>query len=130
APSPASSSPIGGRSPLLQEEEPPPMPRVALMIPSFSEADAVSADVLGMYRTLAARGHEVCVLAAHWEVAGLPVCHLRLAGALLSDPSTLLIYHFSTGCREATETFLGARCRRVLKYHNVTPAEFFEGIDQ
>jgi glycosyltransferase involved in cell wall biosynthesis len=106
------------------------MHRVALMIPCFSEADAVSTDVLGMYRTLVARGHEVCVLAAHWEVAGLPVRPLRSAGALLGEPATLLIYHFSTGCREATETFTSARCRRVLKYHNVTPAEFFEGIDQ
>src|SRR5690348_13761437 len=106
------------------------MPRIALMIPSFTEADAVSADVRGMYRALAARGHDVCVVAAHWEVAGLPVRHLRRAGALLRDPSNLAIYHFSTGCREATAAFAAARCRRVLKYHNVTPAEFFEGVDQ
>jgi glycosyltransferase involved in cell wall biosynthesis len=106
------------------------MSRIALMIPSFSEADAVSADVRGMYRALVARGHDVCVVAAHWEVTGLTVRHLRRGGALLRDPSNLAIYHFSTGCREATAAFAAARCRRVLKYHNVTPAEFFEGIDQ
>jgi glycosyltransferase involved in cell wall biosynthesis len=106
------------------------MPRVALLIPCFSEADAVGADVLGMYRALVARGHEVCVLASYWEVEGLPVRHLNSARALLRDPAALVIYHFSTGCREATAAFTAARCRRVLKYHNVTPAEFFEGIDQ
>src|SRR5262249_25022777 len=108
----------------------PAMARIALLIPSFTEADAVSADVRGMYRALAARGHDVCAVAAHWEVAGLPVRPLRRAGSFLRDSSNLVIYHFSTGCREATTAFLGARCRRVLKYHNVTPAEFFEGIDQ
>ena len=106
------------------------MPRVALLIPSFTEADAVSTDVLGMHRALSARGHEVCVLAAHCEVKGLPVRPLRAPGAILRDHSTLLIYHFSTGCHEATEVFRGASCRRLLKYHNVTPAAFFEGIDQ
>jgi glycosyltransferase involved in cell wall biosynthesis len=106
------------------------MGRVALMVPCFTEADAVSTDVLGMYRALSARGHEVCVLACHWEVNGLPVRHLRSAGALLQDPSALLIYHLSTGCREAAEALAGAGCRRVLKYHNVTPAEFFAGVDQ
>jgi glycosyltransferase involved in cell wall biosynthesis len=106
------------------------MSRVALLIPSFTEADAVSTDVLGMYRALRTRGHDVCVLAAHWEIKGLPVRSLRLPGGILRDRSALLIYHFSTGCREATEVFRKAACRRLLKYHNVTPAAFFEGIDQ
>src|SRR5207245_701108 len=61
----------------------PHMGRVALMIPCFTEADAVSADVLGMHRALAARGHDVCVLAAHWEVRGPHVRHLRTAARLL-----------------------------------------------
>jgi glycosyltransferase involved in cell wall biosynthesis len=106
------------------------MSRVALLIPSFTEADAVSTDVLGMYRALRTRGHDVCVLAAHWTIEGLPVRPFRSPGGVLRDRSAVLIYHFSTGCREATEVFRGAACRRLLKYHNVTPAAFFEGIDQ
>jgi glycosyltransferase involved in cell wall biosynthesis len=106
------------------------MGRVALMIPCFTEADAVSADVLGMHRALAARGHDVCVLAAHWEVKGPHVRHVRTAARLLDDPSAVAVYHLSTGWREGAAALAGARCRRVLKYHNVTPPEFFEGIDQ
>src|SRR5262245_20624309 len=106
------------------------MTRVALLVPCCIEADAVSNDVLGMRRALTARGHDARVFAMHGNIAGVPVRPLAAARRLLQDPSAVAVYHLSTGWREGAEAMASARCRRVLKYHNVTPAEFFEGIDQ
>lgn len=106
------------------------MSRVGLIVPCCIEADAVSNDVLGMYRALVRRGHDVAVFAAHGNVTEVPTHPLFAARRLLQDPAAIAIYHLSTGWREGAALMAGARCRRVLKYHNVTPAEFFEGIDQ
>ncbi len=106
------------------------MGRVALMVPCFIEADAVSTDVLGMYRSLSARGHEVHVFASHREITDPPARPVSAARQPLSDPSAVAVYHLAAGWREGAEALARARCKRVLKYHNVTPAEFFTGVDQ
>src|SRR5439155_3945154 len=41
------------------------------------------------------------------------------------NSSAVLLYHFSAGWDEGYRIFREARCRRVLKYHNVTPAEYY-----
>jgi glycosyltransferase involved in cell wall biosynthesis len=106
------------------------MGRVALLVPCFIEADAVSTDVLGMYRALSARGHEVHIFASHREVADPAARPVAAARSLLADPAVVAVYHLAAGWREGAEALARARCKRVLKYHNVTPAEFFAGIDQ
>src|ERR1051325_3162365 len=106
------------------------MARVALLIPCFTEADAVSNDVRGMSEVLSGAGHQVGIFASHSEVAGVGVQPPSAARRFLRDPRDVLIYHHSTGWHEGAEALAAVRCRRVLKYHNVTPAEFFEGIHQ
>lgn len=106
------------------------MTRVALLTPCFTEADAVSNDVRGMYRALSARGHEVSIFAHHWEACGLPVGPLSAARRFTRDPSAVVIYHHAAGWWKGVEALVGTRGRRVLKYHNITPEEFFESIDQ
>jgi glycosyltransferase involved in cell wall biosynthesis len=104
------------------------MARVALLVPCLTNADAVSNDVLGMYRTLEARGHEVCIFAFFWNMPGPKVRPFTKIERYLDHRSSLLIYHHSTGWGEAEQIVSQARCRRIVKYHNVTPPEFFEGI--
>lgn len=43
-------------------------------------------------------------------------------------PDDILIYHFSIGCalNKAVEKL---NCKKILVYHNVTPAHFFESVD-
>jgi glycosyltransferase involved in cell wall biosynthesis len=41
----------------------------------------------------------------------------------------LLVYHHSIGCAGGVELVQSARCRRVVRYHNVTPAHFFVGLN-
>jgi glycosyltransferase involved in cell wall biosynthesis len=104
------------------------MPRIALLTPWLVEADATANDVLGMHSALQRRGHEVRLF-ADWS--RVPTAQVdppgRLAG-FLRDPDAVLIYHHSTGWAPGCQLVRQARCRRVLKYHNVTPWHFFQGI--
>jgi glycosyltransferase involved in cell wall biosynthesis len=99
--------------------------RVAIMVPCVMNADAVSADVLGMYRVLEAKGHEVCIFAYHWSVQNVRVEHFTKLLDYVADENALLLYHHSIGWGEGFQMLSEARCKRVIKYHNVTPPHFF-----
>ena len=46
-----------------------------------------------------------------------------------AQPDDLLIYHVSIGEPEVVQFLLGRRERLVLVYHNITPPEYFAGLD-
>jgi glycosyltransferase involved in cell wall biosynthesis len=46
----------------------------------------------------------------------------------VSDPANVVLFHFSIGS-EVTSFFAGLPDRKVLVYHNITPAEYFVGVN-
>jgi glycosyltransferase involved in cell wall biosynthesis len=102
------------------------MARVALLSPSVNRADAVSNDLLGMHRTLTARGHRVELFAFDSTVDVPNVRPFVQVHRYLEHPAAVLIYHHSISCWAGLKVLREARCPRVVKYHNVTPPEFFE----
>ena len=104
------------------------MSRIAILAPCLMRADAVSNDALGMYQVLAAQGHEVRLFADNWEIAAPKVQHVRRLPAYLKDPSSLLIYHYSMGWATGLTLLKEVSCKKVIKYHNVTPPEFYDGV--
>jgi glycosyltransferase involved in cell wall biosynthesis len=106
------------------------MTRIAIFTPTLSSADAVSNDVLVMQRLLRERGHEVSLFADHSNVTDAEVRPVSAASSYLRNGNDVLIYHHSIGWDGGVEAFKTARCRKIVKYHNVTPAKFFEGISQ
>jgi len=107
------------------------MARIAIVSQSLVKGDAVSNDVLEMHRVLTRRGHEVALFSGHWDLADLPCRPVSDAGAFLrSDPSSVLIYHHSTGFEAGVALLARVTCKRIVRYHNVTPAHFLEGISQ
>jgi glycosyltransferase involved in cell wall biosynthesis len=104
--------------------------RIAIVSPSILPADAIGRDVLHMGRCLAARGHEVGLFSTTWgkpEPRNDDGLHVR--DYLADDPRAVLIMHHAIGWKHAVPLITGARCRRVVKYHNVTPAHFYEALD-
>jgi glycosyltransferase involved in cell wall biosynthesis len=104
------------------------MTRVAILTPTLTFADAVSNDVLTMRDVLSARGHDVRIFAESTNIASETVQQPAAALSYLNAGDDVLIYHHSIGCADGVETLRAASCRKIVKYHNVTPPEFFAGI--
>jgi glycosyltransferase involved in cell wall biosynthesis len=51
--------------------------------------------------------------------------HVEELPSWIRDAGDLVCFHFSTGQRQVTDTIERLACRKVLKFHNITPAEFF-----
>jgi glycosyltransferase involved in cell wall biosynthesis len=106
------------------------MSRIAIVSPAILPGDAIGRDVLHMGRVLRKQGHEVELFSTTW---GKPQprndddVHVR--DYLADDPSALLILHHSIGWPHAVSLIAGAKCHRVVKYHNVTPSRFYDGFD-
>ena len=106
---------------------------VVILTPAWMHGDGVGHDVEGMTRALSGAGCDVHVYAplgyapayASWKVTANQI------RPLLDRPDTILIYHHSIGFPELERLLAAAKCRhRILRYHNVTPPEFFEGYNQ
>jgi glycosyltransferase involved in cell wall biosynthesis len=106
------------------------MTRIAIASPAILPGDAIGQDVLHMRRVLVTLGHAVELFCTTWgksqprNDAGL---HIR--DYLGEDPKALLILHHAIGWPHAVPLIAGTRCRRVVKYHNVTPARYYDTLD-
>ena len=130
-----SSAPISGlvQSGSVQSGStwPEPPLRAVVCVPSLSPHDAVSNDVLGMYEALHKRGFDVRLLPSDHALAlGLTVIGPEDVAAFLSRPQDLFIYHYAVHWPLAESLLQHLTCRRIIKYHNITPAEFFIDIDK
>src|SRR5262245_8057798 len=104
------------------------MTRVAILTPTLTPADAVSNDVLAMQRVLAERGHEVRIFAEHTKFTNKQIEAPSAVRSFLRDHNDTLIYHHSIGWDLGIEVLRANSFRKIIKYHNITPPEFFEGI--
>jgi len=49
--------------------------------------------------------------------------------SFLTGPTDILLYHYARGWNRGLDLLRELRCRRVIKYHNVTPAKYFAGFN-
>lgn len=100
--------------------------------PAWLHGDGVGHDVEGMARALIGAGAKVHVYAPFfyapvyesWRIGVDEIRHL------LQDPNSVLIHHHSIGCDENEQLLREAKSRvKILRYHNVTPPEFFVGYN-
>jgi glycosyltransferase involved in cell wall biosynthesis len=105
---------------------------VVLTTPVWMHGDGVGHDVEGMARALLVAGYRVFVYAPYFCASVYEAWRAEegTVRRLLADPDTTLIHHHSIGCAETESLLRDARSRvRIMRYHNVTPPEFFEGYD-
>lgn len=91
------------------------------------DADATSRDAIGMVETLNGRGYQAKLVSAHAACREHRV-HSLVDGLQCRGPRGLLLYHHAlhfAGCERLIQS---TRWPKILKYHNVTPASFFEGL--
>jgi len=104
------------------------MTRIAILTPSLSTADAVSNDILGMFDVLTKDGNDVRVFAESHSLMHPAISDLARLRNFLKSPTDVLLYHHSRGWDPGLQLLNELRCRRVIRYHNVTPAKFFVGF--
>lgn len=96
---------------------------VVIYTPVLSVGDAIGNDILAMAKILRRQGHTV-LYSARWE-STLPVVPIKKVPDILRSPDDLIIFHHSIGCEDGVRMFERLGCRKVVRYHNVTPAKFF-----
>src|ERR1041385_6369390 len=106
------------------------MSRIAILSRDITPADAVSNDVLAMQGLLSKRDHEVRVFAYSTNLTAPEIFPADGALSYLSSPDDVLIYHHSIGWDAGVEIVRTASCRKIIKYHNITPPEFFQDISE
>jgi len=96
-----------------------------LLHQTIAEHDAVGNDILHMCKILG-RKYEVYVYANFLLNRGLRPIGRDVLLDVIQDEHNLLIYHHSNYWEEGEEILNTARARVMIKYHNITPASYFE----
>lgn len=101
--------------------------RIAVLVPGLTPHDAVSNDALGMTTALRQLGHEVALFAPHARGVDEPVRAPDTIESWLRSRDDIVLYHYCVGWDFPLALFRRTRARRIVRYHNITPPEFFEG---
>jgi len=108
------------------------MVQIALCNPVIEAGDAASNDLLAMFHLLSGLGHRVGLFAHTVEQridTPVPVRPIQEARSFLRESDSILILHFALGWDAGIELLRSCPGRKVFRYHNVTPPEYFEGIN-
>lgn len=95
----------------------------------LSRGDAVTNHIVEIDRRLSSWGFTSYIYGS--SIAAAPVDKARPDSAYvpaLKNPDDVLIYHYSAYCDNYT-LFRGSSHRKILVYHNITPAEYFRPYD-
>ena len=103
-----------------------PPRRVIQLVSSLNCGDAVGNEVSAIDELLRRNYCRTELWCAHAQPGTLPVRIVSRLPPLSGDD--LLIYHFASLCPFAPQV-AEAKCRVLLRYHNVTPSAFFRGYD-
>lgn len=102
--------------------------RIAVVTSHLAPGDAVSNDVVGMFDAFLKNGYDARMYAGSCDFDD-PVVH-PISGihSFIEQPDDVIIYHHSIAWTPGRELLRDAKCQIGIKYHNITPAEFFTGI--
>lgn len=100
--------------------------KIITLLSVFAPGDAVSNDALAIHRFLTKHGFHTVMAAEkiYYQPEGTSI----IAAGELSfiESEDTVIYHLSTGTK-LNYLFGRVKCKKVIRYHNVTPPEFFYG---
>ena len=102
--------------------------RIAVVTSHLAPGDAVSNDVVGMCDAFLKGGYDARMYAGSCDLDD-PVVHpISEIDSFIDQPDDVVIYHHSIAWTPGRELLGDAKCQIGIKYHNITPAEFFTGI--
>lgn len=104
---------------------------IIITTPSLVANDAVGNDVLLQQTLLRQSGYKVAIYAEHcddfFEEIATSYADIE---KLVKDENNTLLYHHSIYWEQGQAIIDSAKCRIFMKYHNITPPEFFSIHDR
>lgn len=104
--------------------------RIAILTPCVINGDAVSNDVIGMHLFFQKMGYQSSIFAENWINSEVDIFESKKIFDFIKYDSDCLIYHFSVGWDNGLDILNHIKSRKIIKYHNVTPPDFFSGINE
>jgi len=101
--------------------------KIYLLTPALSVDDAVGTNIIHEYSVLRDHGYQAKLYATHCDDSFKS--HLIDKRALersIQEEDALILYHHSIYWEEGEYLLRTAKCRVVLRYHNITPNDFFK----
>lgn len=104
--------------------------KIVSLLPILAYGDAVGNDALAIYHGLKDAGFESVIAAESIDSRIEDKENVVHAHDLkfISDED-VVIYHFSTG-HKLNQKFGELQCKKILRYHNITPPHFFCGYNK
>jgi glycosyltransferase involved in cell wall biosynthesis len=102
--------------------------RVDQLMAGFADGDAISQEARLIRDTLRSLGVASDIYAPTAYVAPRVRDQCRPLEEFAAAPRDAVIYQYAIAS-EATDLFFGQKGRRIVRYHNITPAEFYAPFD-
>ena len=105
------------------------MIRIHQVLATLGYGDAIGHEAIAVQRVLKAAGYEseIFVETADRRLESLTIDYRHLVD--FSHPDNLIVHHFSLGSK-ASRTAFALPDRMALIYHNITPPEYFTGVNR
>jgi len=100
--------------------------RVDQLLAGFADGDAISSEAVLMREVFRAQGFDSDIYVDPARIGRGVVASCRSIGEYDGGPADTVIYHYAIASA-ATDAFLGAKAAKIVRYHNITPASFFDG---
>ncbi len=108
-----------------------PFAKILIVLPWYSEHDAISNDAAWQARLLKGKGFDAFLYAeGSSPKLASEMISIEEMKHLAAEPRTLLIYHHGVYWILGAQILKEARCVTVMKYHNITPPEFYRPYDR
>ena len=102
--------------------------RIDQLVAGYAKGDAISQEVRMLRDILHQLGYESDIFVPKGHIAKDATADCRPLTDYDPRAGEGSILHYSTGS-PANDAFAATQGRRIVKYHNITPAEFFDGYD-
>lgn len=104
--------------------------KIVLLHQTVSRHDAVGNDIEKMYEILTQSGKDCYVYADNCFNQNVRYIDRNNMKYLINEPDNFLIYHHSVYWKEGEKILDAAKCRFVIRYHNITPKKFFRSYSK
>ena len=105
---------------------------IIILLENIYPFDAVGIDAIAQYECLIKEHCEAYLFGTKNTDASINPYTIAKSDLykVIKQKSTLIIYHYSSYCEIAEKILKSAKCKIVLKYHNITPSAFFRNYSK